>query len=457
MLEVEFPEKLSFLIDTPARYKIIYGGRGGMKTESIARALIILASQRKLRILCLRELQTSIAESVLQTLQFAISDMEMDDEFDVQKTTIVSKRTGSEFIFSGLRYNINKIKSLARIDIAWVEEAVNVNKTSWDKLGPTIRGRHEDDPNGMGGPFGKGPEIWASFNPELDTDETYKRFILQRIKYAPEFIKNEKTGEMERYSIVVKTSWQDNKWLPEDLRKEMQVAKENSPDDYLHVWEGNTKQTIDGAIYADEIRKVLLDGRRGKVPYDPSRPVHTFWDLGHDDHTSIWFIQQIGVEYNVINYFQDRLKKIPFYLKHLQDLGYVYGYHYLPHDADNETLASRSVAKIVRDAYPKMVKTVPRVPKKVMGIRAARQVFELCNFDEENTADGWQCLCRYKYDVDENGVFDDKPAHDENSHGADAFQTFALSLKSETATKKIKTVTSHSRNGGMPSGNSWMQ
>ena len=198
MKELQFPQKLSFLLTEPARYKVLYGGRGGMKTETIARALIILASQRKLRILCLRELQNSIAESVHETLKFAISDMDLDDEFDVQSTCIISKRTGAEFIFSGLRYNINKIKSLARIDIAWVEEAVNVNKTSWDKLGPTIRGRHETDPNGMGGPFSKGPEIWISFNPELDTDETYKRFVLQRIKYTPEFVKNEKTGEMER-------------------------------------------------------------------------------------------------------------------------------------------------------------------------------------------------------------------------------------------------------------------
>lgn len=457
MLEIEFPDKLLFLIDTPARYKIIYGGRGGMKTESIARALIILCLQRTIRILCLRELQTSIAESVHETLKFAISDMDLEEQFDVTNTTIVCKRTGSEFIFSGLRYNINKIKSLARIDIAWIEEAVNVNKTSWDKLGPTIRGRHIDDPNGMGGPFGKGPEIWVSFNPELDTDETYKRFVLQREKFIPEFIKNEETGEMERYSIVVKTGYRDNKWLPEDLKKEMQVARQNNPDDYLHVWEGNTKQTIDGAIYADEIRKVLLEGRRGKVHYDPSRPVHTFWDLGHDDYTSIWFIQQIGVSYNLINYYQDRLKKIPFYLKYLQEQEYVYGFHYLPHDADNETLASRSVKKIVLATYPKMVRTVPRVIRKVHGIRAARQVFDLCNFDEENTADGWQCLCRYKYDVDENGIFSQNPAHDEASHGADAFQTFALSLKSEIQTKKIKVVASNSRTGiSGSSSNSWM-
>ncbi len=453
MLEIEFPEKLLFLLQEPARYKVLYGGRGAGKTENIARALIILASQKKLRIACFRELQASIAESVHETIKNQIFDMGLDEEFNILDKTITSKRTGSEFLFKGIRYNINSIKSLARIDIAWVEEAVNVSKSSWEKLGPTIRGRHEDDPNGMGGPFKKGPEIWLSFNPELDTDETYKRFVLQRGKYAPDFI--EENGRKERYAFVLKLNWSDNKWFPLDLRRDMELLKHTDESEWLNVWEGNTKQTLDGAIYAEEIKKVLLEGRRGKVSYDSSRPVHTFWDLGHADHTAIWFIQQVGMEYNIINYFQDHLKKITYYLEHLQSLKYMYAYHYLPHDADNETLASRSVAKIVREAYPKSVKIVPRVAKKVVGIRAARTIFDLCNFDEENTADGWQCLCRYQYDVDEDGKFSKEPMHNEYSHGADAFQTFALSLKSEIEQNKPKVVYS-STHFKPTSHNGWM-
>ena len=437
--EIEFLEKLQFLIGSPARYKILYGGRGASKTESIGRALIILAIQKRLRIACFRELQASIQESVHETLKNQIHDMHLENEFDILDKTIISKRTGSEFIFKGIRYNINSIKSLARIDIAWVEEAVNVSKTSWEKLGPTIRGRHESDPNGMGGPFKKGPEIWISFNPELDTDETYKRFVVQRHKYAPDFITNEK-GEQERYAYVVKLNWSDNKWFPPDLKRDMILLRETDQEEWLHVWEGTTKQTINGAIYAEEIKKVLLEGRRGKIDYDCSRPVHTFWDLGHNDYTTIWFVQQVGVHYNLINYFQDRLKKIPYYLEHLQFLKYNYGFHYLPHDSENETLASRSVAKIIREAYPGKVKIVPRVPKKAMGIRAARNIFDLCNFDEENTSEGWQCLCRYQYDVDERGNFSRDPKHDSEgySDGADGFQTLALSLKSEIALKKPK-------------------
>ena len=409
---------------------MLYGGRGGGKTINAIRAAIIFSRARKIEIVCFRELQKSIQESLHGVICNEIEALNWLDEFDIQNSQIINKRTGARFTFEALRYNISKIKSRSRIDIALLEEADNISKSSLDVLMPTVRSR-EYGPNDFGGPFGKGPEIWILFNPKLDTDEVYKRFVLKQDIYAPAFGKDGK-----RYAIVEKINWSDNKWFPDDLRREMEILKSNSVEDYLHIWEGNTKLVLDGAIYTNEIKKVLLDERRGKVQYDPSRPVHTFWDLGHDDYTSIWFVQQIGVEYNLINFYQNRLQKIAFYIEHLQNLKYNYGYHYLPHDADNETLASRSVARIVRDSYPGKVRIVPRVPQKILGIRAGRQVFDLCNFDEENTADGWQCLCRYCYDVDETGKFSQNPRHDEFSHGADAFQTFALSLKPEQAVKK---------------------
>jgi phage terminase large subunit len=436
-MQIKYPENLLFLINSPARYKVLYGGRGAGKTETIALALIILARSRKLRIACFRELQKSIDESVYETLKNRIIDLGFENEFDIQKTTIISLKTGSEFIFSGLRYQINSIKSMARIDIAWVEEASNTSKTTWTKLPPTIRGlgRLEGDTSEQGGPFGKGPEIWISFNPELDTDEVYERFVKKRDKWCPEFITNDK-GEQERYSHVMKLNWNDNPFLPNDSRIEMEVMKVADEDEWLHVWEGNIRQTLTGAIYAKEIKKVLLEGRRGKVEYDPSRPVNTFWDLGHDDYTSIWFVQQVGVEYNLIKFYQNRLEKLAHYIEYLQSCKYNYGVHYLPHDADNETLASRSVKRIMLGSYPGKVRVVPRVSQKVLGIRAGRQIFDLCNFDEENTGDGWQCLCRYEYDVDENGKFSLNPKHNEYSHGADAWQTMALHLKPEQAMKK---------------------
>lgn len=430
-MEFKFPKVLDFLIQEPARFKVLYGGRGAGKTENIAGALIILALQKTLRIACFREFQKSIESSVHPIIVHKINDWGLADEFVVTDKEIRCKRTGSIFLFGGLRYNIDSVKSMARIDIAWVEEAVNVSKTSWKKLIPTIRGRHSEDENeSKGGPFGRGTEIWVSFNPELDTDETYQRFI---VNPPADF-----DSKGNRYSFVKKINWQDNPWFPDDLREDMEQCRTKDMDEYLEVWQGNIKRVLDGAVYAKELRKVAEEGRIGKVPYDPSRPVNTFWDLGHSDKTGIWFTQTVGMEFNHIRYYENRLEKMPHYIKYLQDTGYVFGTHYLPHDGDAETLSNVTPKKQLLDAKIGKVKIVDRPSKKFVGINAVRSVFDLCNFDEENTADGLQCLRRYCFKVnEETGNFSKEPDHDTPwSHGADGFQTFGLSLKSEIASKK---------------------
>lgn len=435
-LSIEFPSSMNFLLTESSRYKVLYGGRGAGKSENVSVALLILSLSKKLRIACFREFQSSMKESVHALIQQKIYDLKIDSLFDITDTSINCLKTGSEFLFKGLRHNIDSIKSMARIDIGWVEEARNVSRTSWTKLGPTIRGRHESDPNGMGGPFGKGPEIWVTFNPELDTDETYVRFI----KNPP----SEYDSRGERYCIVKKVNWSDNKWFPPDLREEMEEDKKKNKDKWLEVWEGNTKQVLEGAVYANEIRETLLAKRRGKVPYDPSKPVFTCWDLGHKDKTAIWFVQRVGMEYNLIHYYENSLQKLNHYLEYMQKLGYIYSTCYMPHDADNETLAARSIAVQTRAAGFKVI-VVNRPAKKVLGINAARTVFPLCNFDEENTADGWQCLMNYAYKTYESSKsrkwasFSNEPDHDTPwSHGADGFQTFALSLRTEQDVKKPK-------------------
>jgi len=435
-------------------------------TESVARVLLALATQRRLRIACFRELQNSLDESVYATFVNCIYDLWADGswvfEWDIQKTTIISKRTGSEFIFSGLRYKIEAIKSMARIDIAWLEEARNSSKTTLDKLFPTIRGVYKKGEHG--GPFGKGPEIWITFNPELDTDEIYKRCVKQRDKYFPEFIKNEETGEMERYAIVTKVNHSDNPFLPEDLRQQMAVAKQASlldPDDteYLEVWEGHTKQVLAGAVYAKEIKKILKEERRGRVLYNSNKPVYTFWDLGHSDKTAIWFVQHAGVEFNLIHYYENRLEKMPHYIEYLQELKYNYAAHILPHDGDAETLSNVTPKTQLRNAFPNAnIRIVNRPSKKAVGINAVRTILDLCNFDETNTSEGWMCLCNYAFKInDDNGVFSKEPEHDTPwSHGCDALQTMALSLKPEKEIK-VRTVGSNVRTvHNIGSRNGWM-
>lgn len=402
----EFPEKLGFLFK-PKRYKIAYGGRGGSKSWGFATALLILASMKPLRVLCCREIQKSIKDSVHKLLKDRITALSLDYFFTVNETSIKGSN-GSDFSFIGLRHNASNIKSYEAVDLCWVEEAVNVSKSSWEILIPTIR---KDS-----------SEIWVSFNPELEDDETYQRFVLR----PPD------------NSTVVKIGYQDNPWFPPVLEAERLELKRKDRDAYLNVWEGHCREILEGAIYAKELRAAKEENRICKVNYDATSPVHTFWDLGWADNTSIWFAQSVGMEYRVIDFYQSQFQPIQHYLKVLQDKPYVYGRHWLPHDARAKQLGTgRSIEEIMTEALGLNKVEVCAQLSVQDGINAARSIFGVCWFDQEKCADGLSSLRRYRYDFDQDtGKFSKTPLHDESSHAADAFRYMALSLRRETPRKK---------------------
>lgn len=422
-MRIEIPEKLGFLYD-PSRYKVAYGGRGSGKSWGFADALLIRGYQEPLHILCAREFQNSITDSVHALLSQQIELLGLSGFYEIQKTTILGKN-GSAIIFAGLRHNINKIKSTEGIDICWVEEAQTVSKASWDVLIPTIRKENS--------------EIWVTFNPELETDETYKRLVISPPSTA----------------TVVKMNWTDNPWFPEVLRQEKDDLKARDEDAYLNVWEGHCRQMIEGAVYAKEMRAAQEQGRICKVPLLPGKPVETFWDLGKHDHTSIWFVQFNQGEYRLVDFYQDRGEEIGHYLMVLQNKGYLYGTHFLPHDAAHDRLGGLSIERQVKAVYPQKVKVLERIPNITMGIDAARTIFPLCYFDEQKCTDGLSALRRYKYDVDPiTGGYSKYPLHDENSDAADAFRYIAMGLNAHKPKPKTKTV-EISRHG-MPSSGKWM-
>lgn len=409
MIEAEFPEALAFLFE-PARYKVLYGGRGGAKSWSVARALLIQASERPLRILCARELQGSIADSVHKLLSDQIEALDLGGFFEVQRQSITGVN-GSEFIFAGLKNNIGSIRSKEGIDICWVEEAQMVSKSSWDTLVPTIRKA--------------GSEIIVTLNPELDTDVTWQRFVA-----------NPPAG-----AVVRKIGWRENPWFPAVLDQERRALEARDPDSALVVWEGHTRQVLDGAVYANEIRAATKDGRMGRVPYDQAKPVQTFWDLGWADSTSIWFAQIIGFETRVIDHYSNRQQALGHYLQVLQGRGYVLGKCWLPHDARAKQLGTgRSIEEQMR-AAGRDVQIVPML-SVADGINAARTLFGNCWFDAERCVDGLNSLRRYRYEVGEGGGFSRTPLHDEASHDADGFRMMAVALQDKqkrpgTITKRV--------------------
>ena len=217
-VDAQFPRKLSLLFK-PSRYKVLHGGRGSGKSWGVARALLILAAQKQMRILCTREVQNSILESVHKLLSDQVESLGLSHFYEIQKTTIKGVN-GSQFIFEGLRHNINSIKSMEGVDICWVEEAEKVTDDSWRILIPTIRA--------------PGSEIWVTFNPHLETDPTYQRFIADP---PPNCLSNA-------------VNWRDNPFFKQTaMYKDMLRDFRRDPDKYKHIWGGGYKINSEARVF----------------------------------------------------------------------------------------------------------------------------------------------------------------------------------------------------------------
>lgn len=207
----------------PHRYKVFYGGRGSGKSWSVARALLLLGYEKPMRILCAREIQRSISDSVHKLLCEQIEAIGLSGAYTITRDAIRCT-SGTEFIFKGLRSNPQEIKSTEGIDICWVEEAAAVSADSWDILIPTVR-----KPNS---------EIWLTFNPLDESDPTFQRFVLN----APDD------------AYVCKVNYDGNPAFPDVLKKEMEWLKARDYESYLHIWEGEVRKHSNAVIFAGRFR-----------------------------------------------------------------------------------------------------------------------------------------------------------------------------------------------------------
>lgn len=393
-MAIQLPEKLAPL-RFPARYKILRGGRGSSKSWSVARQLLLDGAAKPLRILCAREIQNTIAESVHRLLSDQISEMGLTDFYTVQDK-IIFGRNGTEFVFQGIRgIDVAKIKSFEGVDRCWVEEGQVVTKRSWDILEPTIRK--------------PGSEIWVTFNPELDTDETWVRFV-----------ENAPPG-----AVVIEMNWRDNPWFPPELQTLREQWKQRDPEGYETVWEGKCRPAVEGAIYRKELEGMTRDKRFRPVPYDPLLKVHRVWDLGWNDLSSIIMVQRVGGELRLIDFFEDSHRTLPDYVQKLKDRRYNWGTDYLPHDGDSARLESSGLS--ARDILTKLGCSVQIIPKGDIeaGIKAARVIFQRCYFDKDKCAVLVGHLKRYRRQINQTTQEPGGPLHDEHSHASDAFRYLA--------------------------------
>ncbi len=235
-LDVHFAECVIPVIQPPARYRVLEGGRGSVKSWTFAQKAIAEAAFSNLQFLCCREVQTSIKDSVHNLLVKQINRLNLAPLFDITDNEIRGIY-GSRFIFKGLRHNLDEIKSTEGIDRCWVEEAEKCSGESWEVLDPTIR-----QPNS---------EIWISFNPKDEKSATFQRFV---VKKPPE-------------CLHAHLTYRENPWFPEVLRRQMEYCKINDYEKYLWIWEGQPQKYGQAVIFKNKLRVEEFDTPEDAIFY----------------------------------------------------------------------------------------------------------------------------------------------------------------------------------------------
>jgi phage terminase large subunit len=402
-VNITIPKAFRFL-NKPKRYKVCYGGRGGAKSHAIARTLLAMGMAKPMRIICAREIQKSISDSVHALLADLIRELGLSSFYEIQRD-IIKGRNGTEFKFRGLKHNTTDLKSLEGADICWIEEAQNVSHNSWEILIPTIRKDNS--------------EIWVSFNPKNLTDPTYQRFV----SYADDDI------------IAVSVSYRDNPFFPDVLDRERRKLQASDPEAYEHIWEGKPDTRRNGAVYAKQLAKAREEGRICKVPYDPGCEVFTAWDLGFGDATSIWWLQYVGRELRWLEYYENAGEQLDHYAKIVKSKPYNYlrSGHYLPHDGGHGNIRGDSVSKQLHSAGIQNV-VLQRESDITPGIELLRQTIAYSVFDSDKCKDGLHALENYGYEWDEDrAIFKSKPRHDWTSHAASAARYAAIAAGKQKA------------------------
>lgn len=205
----------------PRRYKCLWGGRGGGKSYAVADSLLILGMKSRIRVLCAREFQVSIKESVHYILAERIETLKLSEFYSVQRDRITGTN-GTEFIFKGVRHNVHSIKSMGGLTHLWIEEGQTISQESWRILVPTIRE--------------EGSEIWVTFNPDQEQDTVYQELVVKNRENA----------------YVAKVNWDDNPYFPSVLNDERLDMLRTDPEAYHHIWEGGFWTRSNAQILKDK-------------------------------------------------------------------------------------------------------------------------------------------------------------------------------------------------------------
>ena len=414
------PPKLIPVFSTPSRYKGAYGGRGSGKSRTFAKMTAVFGCQRAAEgkngvLLCGREFQNSLDDSSFAEVREAIkSDAWLSTQYEIGRQFIRHVSGRVEYVFSGLRHNIESLKGKARILLAWCDEAEQISEQSWQTLIPTVR-----EP---------GSEIWLTWNRASERSATNQRFIVNA------------TPDIK----IVEMNWRDNPFFPDVLNDERLRDKEARPDDYDHIWEGGYKTVTKGAYIARDMTKARVDGRITKVPSDPLMVNRLFVDIGgtgaRADNFVIWVMQFVGKAIHVLDHYEVQGQPIAAHLMWMRDNGYQTGNSkiWLPHDGDTN---DRVFDVNYRSAFEDAGYEVEVVPNQGRGaamfrVEATRRMMASVWFNEDTTESGRKALAHYHAKVDEARGIDLGPDHDWSSHSFDAFGLGMLVYEEPAITKR---------------------
>jgi phage terminase large subunit len=407
--QVELPPKLIPVFTGEADVRGAWGGRGSGKTRSFAKMTAVRTymwdqAGREGLILCGRQFMNSLEDSSLEEIKAAIrGEPWLLPHFDIGEKYVRTVSGRISYTFAGLDRNIDSVKSKSRILLCWVDEAEPVTEEAWLKLIPTLR---EED-----------SELWVTWNKERKTSATNKRFGRS--------LTDERTK-------IVEINWRDNPWFPASLDRKRLKDKEERPEQYDHIWEGDYVTVVEGAYFAKGLIEAKEHGRITSIPLDPLMTIYAYWDIGGTgakaDATAIWIVQFIGKQINVLDYYEARHQPMATHVAWLRKRGYGDAYCVLPHDgASGEKIIDATYEGALTSAGFN-VDTVPNqgTGAASMRVEAARRLFPRVHFNESTTEGGRSALGWYHEKLDTDRGIGLGPEHDWSSHGADAFGLMAI-------------------------------
>mgnify|MGYP003585688204 FL=1 len=414
MREIRVPIKFKPLyihLQLSKLFYVYHGGRGGGKSWEIADFLLIEGARRKHRILCCREVQKSIKQSVHQLLSDRIVALGLSSFYQVLDTEIRGSN-GTEFFFAGLlSHTVESVKSFEGATITWIEEAQTVSAFSLSILIPTVIRTEK-------------PMIIMSLNPKMPSDAVYADYVAKE----------------RDDTVCVQINYTDNKHCPVEMIAQAEQLMRDDYDKYEHIWLGKPKEIADGAIYKSEFEQIKRENRICKVPHDPNLPIYTSWDLGILDSTAIWFFQIYGKEVRVIDYYEANNEPLAHYARILdekkKEWGYMYEKHFAPHD-----IAARDLSSGVSREQTMATLGYRMTKGARLGvedrIEATRQMLKNCWFDADKCKHGVKALQNYRREFnDKLDQFKATAVHDWASHGSDAFGEGALNINKMHEQKK---------------------